>query len=235
MKQIVLGLCDDQQEVLLELEHILTEILAEDGTEQYCIHSYQTGQELLDHISECHMVFLDIDMPEMDGIAVGKEIVRRQPQCRIIMASGIVERFKECFSIEAVRFVTKPFDKKEIKEAVEAVKRKMIGEPLIELNLHRQVYRIPQKKIEYIRAFNGYTEYRINGKWFRKDSTLEEVENQLDQRLFTRISRQFIVNLGYIQTYRKNTVYMPDLQLPVSRRNKKAFEKKYIEYDLQYR
>ena len=45
----------------------------------------------------------------MDGIDVGKEILRQNPGCRIIIASGEWERFKEGYVIRAVRFVTKPF------------------------------------------------------------------------------------------------------------------------------
>ena len=43
---------------------------------------------LLREIENFDIVFLDLRMPQMDGIDVGKEILRRNPGCRSIIASG---------------------------------------------------------------------------------------------------------------------------------------------------
>ena len=57
----------------------------------------------------------------------------------------------------------------------------------------------------------------------------------LDERLFVRISRDIIVNLCWIQEYEKEQIKLGAESFDISRRRKKEFERKYIEFDLKYR
>lgn len=233
-KRIGIGICDDKQEAIFMLQKYIEETMQK-RKEDWEIRTFSSGGELLQKIEELSVVFLDIDMPELDGIETGREILKRNPDCRIVMATGMVERFKEAFQIRAVRFVTKPFVKEEVEEALEAVISSFLEKKTIDLYLRRNVYQILQREIIYVRAINGYTEYAVDGQWMRKEVTLEEAEQLLDTRIFARISRQFIVNLAYVQDYKDGTLWLGNKRFQVSRRLKKDFEKQYIEYDLRYR
>lgn len=230
----VIGLCDDQMAVAMRLKKIISDILQEEG-ENWEICLFDSGEKLLEAAELLDVVFLDIEMPGLDGIETGKELKRRNPDCKIIMATGKVERFKEAFHIQAMRFITKPFDKREIEEALKAVEKSHVGNAKIELYYLRNSYQIEQDKIQYIKAYNGYTEYRVENQVFRKDISLNEVEKMLDKRLFVRIHRQYIINMRWIQSYSNGKVEIGDIEIDVSRRKRKDFEQKYIEYDLNYR
>ena len=230
----VIGLCDDQMAVAMRLKKIISDILQEEG-ENWEICLFDSGEKLLEAAELLDVVFLDIEMPGLDGIETGKELKRRNPDCKIIMATGKVERFKEAFHIQAMRFITKPFDKREIEEALKAVEKSHVGNAKIELYYLRNSYQIEQDKIQYIKAYNGYTEYRVENQVFRKDMSLNEVEKMLDERLFVRIHRQYIINMRWIQSYSNGKVEIGDIEIDVSRRKRKDFEQKYIEYDLNYR
>lgn len=230
----VIGLCDDQMAVAMRLKKIISDILQEEGeNREICL--FDSGEKLLEAAELLDVVFLDIEMPGLDGIETGKELKRRNPDCKIIMATGKVERFKEAFHIQAMRFITKPFDKREIEEALKAVEKSHSGNAKIELYYLRNSYQIEQDKIQYIKAYNGYTEYRVENQVFRKDMSLNEVEKMLDKRLFVRIHRQYIINMRWIQSYSNGKVEIGDIEIDVSRRKRKDFEQKYIEYDLNYR
>lgn len=233
MAVMSIAICDDCKESILELrKHI--EKIAQIHEEEWTIEEFTSGEELLRHIEKFCIVFLDIEMPELDGIRTGSEILRANPDCKIIMASGVVERFKEAFYIKAFRFITKPFDEKEIEEALEAVTSEISGDVPIELFYERNRYQVPQDCIVYIRALNGYTEYWVEDKWMRKEITLEEAGQRLDSGIFVRINRQYIVNMRYIQDYHNGILTLNNGNYRVSRRLKKEFEKKYIDYDIKY-
>ena len=234
MSNIVIGICDDRQQAVFELQKYIEESMHERG-KKWEIRCFFSGGELLQNIEELEIVFLDIDMPDLDGIETGEEILKRNPECKIIMATGIVERFKEAFKIKAVRFLTKPFVKEEIEEALDATLNKVWEQKTIELSMNRISYQIFQRDIAYVRAINGYTEYAVHGHWMRKEITLEKAEQLLDPRFFVQISRQFIVNLVYVQNYRNGFFMLKDKKFQVSRRLKKEFEQRYIEYDLRYK
>ena len=62
-------------------------------------------------------MFLDVDMPDMDGLEVGRKLREMGIDCPLIIETGMVERFKEAFAIGALRYVTKAFSEGGIGEA----------------------------------------------------------------------------------------------------------------------
>ncbi len=231
---ICIGICDDQVEIVKVLEGMIAAIQREWGY-KWEVFIFTSGDELLKHIQKMDAVFLDIEMPKMDGIQVGKEIMENNPDCRIIMATGRVERVKEAFHIQAFRFVTKPFDKEEIQEALSAILNKNIGTATIELFWKRNVCIVQQRDIHYIQALDSYSEFITESKVFRKEVSLQDLEECLDNRLFCRIHKRYIINLHWVEAFKDGVIYIDNKPFIVSRRKKKEVEKKYIEYDLKYR
>ena len=232
------GICDDEPLVAEALKRNILEIADRNGW-NINVSYYESGNELLEAVDVLQAVFLDIDMPQMDGIETGKRIGEKNPECKIIMATGRADRFKDAFRIQAFRFVTKPFDEDEIEEALQAVINTQIGLETIELYEKRNSYQIPQKDILYITAYDGYSEFVVSGRdtnrILRKDCSLLELEQELSKELFFRVSRQYIVNLGKITEYAKGSIHIQGKKIVISRRKKKEFEQAYLEYDLRYR
>ena len=232
------GICDDEELIIDALDSIIQEIVSKNGW-KIAISHYQSGRELLKDVFDLDAVFLDIDMPELDGIETGRKVCEMNSECKIIMATGRTDRFKEAFHIKAFRFVTKPFDCDEIEEALQTVMKGQIGLETIELFENRVPYLICQRDIFYISAYDGYSEFIVSGRnktrLLRKECSLSEVEQELSGELFFRVSRQYIVNLGKIAKYEKGSILIQDKRILVSRRKKKEFEQAYLEYDLKYR
>lgn len=232
------GICDDEPLITETLQRTILEIADKNGWE-ISISCFESGKALLEAVDTLEAVFLDIDMPELDGIETGKGIGERNQECKIIMATGREDRYKDAFRIQAFRFVTKPFDEREIEEALQAVINTQIGMKVIELYEKRKSYQISQRDILYITAYDGYSEFVVSGRdanrILRKDCSLLELEQELSIELFFRVSRQYIVNLGKITEYAKGSIHIQGKKILVSRRRKKEFEQAYLEYDLKYR
>lgn len=234
MQQINIGICDDQKESLKTLQLMVDDICTEMGWG--CkVHSYLNGMELLEQIEEFQIVFLDIEMPCIDGIELGKQIKKKNSKCKIIMATGRVDRFKEAFQIQAFRFITKPFVRNEVKEALEALLNGPLFLKSIEMYMQRQKYEISEDEIHYIRSFDGYAEVYVGEKSFRRNNSLDELEKILNPTLFVRISREILVNLRWVQKVNDGRVLLAGEALRVSRRREREVRWKYIEYDIRYR
>lgn len=232
------GICDDEPLIIEALQRIILEIAEKNGWE-INISCFESGKALLEAVDALEAVFLDIDMPELDGIETGKRIGKKNKDCKLIMATGRTDKFKEAFRIHAFRFATKPFDEIEIEEALQAVFHTQIGMEIIELYEKRNSYQILQRDISYITTYNGYSEFVVSGRdtdrILRKDCSLSELEQGLSRELFFRVSRQYIVNLGKITEYTKGSILIQGKKILLSRRRKKEFEQAYLEYDLNYR
>lgn len=234
--KILIGICDDNSMVIEQLKTYIEEYLTETQIEAD-LSIFDSGDKLLASSCIPNILFLDIEMPGEDGIQTGKRIRERGSECRIIMATSMVERFKEGFQIGASRFVTKPFEKDEVWEALQHALQSFVGMKTIPLYENRNLYSVQEKQIQYIQAYDGYAEAVVGkeGKKMRTELSLSRLEKELDSRLFCRINREYIINLTYIDSYTKGTVTIGKEKIRVSRRKKKEFEQAYREYDLNYR
>lgn len=229
-----IAICDDQEEVTKKLQSIIQKICVKNkiniGTKEF-FNSF----DLLNNIKGCLIAFIDLDMPGMDGIELGKRINELNLDCKIIVATGRVDRYKEAFTIQALRFVTKPFDEKEIEEALLTALLKKVGNGIITAFMNRIPYDISESDIRYLMAYNGYVEIVTENGRYRKDTSLDSLECDLDKRLFVRINKGYIVNLQWIKGFDNTTVLLIDQRLPLSRRRRKNLEQKFMEFDLKYR
>lgn len=222
-----IGICDDEHyivEALTKMVNISLKKLNENAEIIPCT----SPKDLLKDVGELQAVFLDIEMPEQDGFEVGHIIYAINPDCKLVMATGRVERFKEAFKINVCRFITKPFQQEEVDDAINAVTEHLLGVDVLELYNHRVKYQIKQKDILYLRAFNSYIEAVTIGNCYRRDLSLRTIEDLLDKRLFFRISKQYVVNLSYITNYRNHTFHIGVNTFVVARSKRKDFQQKFL-------
>lgn len=195
---MTIGICDDLKAAVLELQGII---------EEYCrkkeitadIVTFDRGEEALLHIDSVDILFLDMEMPGMDGIETGKEILKKKKDCKIIMETSHEERFKEAFYIKAYRFASKPFSIPEIESCLEDAIHTFIGSDVVELWESRKMCSVAQKDIQFLKAYDGYVEAYVGGRIMRKDVSLNKMEEDLDKRLFFRVSRECVVNMAAIE------------------------------------
>lgn len=228
----IIAICDDQPIAIDLLKDHVASVLKDMGIVGWRLIAFNSPITLLKHIQSINILFLDIEMPDMDGIEAGAIIQEKNPECKIIMATSRVDRFKEAFHINAIRFITKPFDRNEIKEALSACLKMSLGESTIDVFQNRISHKIKEKNINYIRAFNGYVEIFTANQTFRKDISLDELEKGLDQKIFFRIHRQYIINMQHITAYDNKSVKIGDYTIPVSRRRYSDFVKAFMDLDL---
>ena len=236
MKEVIVAICDDNPQAIIDLREKIQDSVKEKDL-FIKIEEFESGLALLESNLNPQILFLDIEMPGRDGIETARLLRQRDNECRIIMATSRVDRFKEGYHVGAVRFITKPFEAKEIKEALEYALGTFSGMEIIHLFQDRNRYRIPQKKIKYLVAFDGYTEVAVDEmeKRMRTEESLDNLEKILDSRLFCRISRSQIINWEYVNSCDKGKIFMDKEVFEISRRRKKEVEKLYCQYDLYHR
>lgn len=238
MKNTIIGICDDElgmcKIIKKMIENILTKLYG-DEDEFFEIRVFHSAQSLLEEIDKISIVFLDVEMPNMDGMEAGKYILRKNPDCKIIIETSNDKRYSEGFKINAHRYLNKPLLEEDMEEAIVSAMNKTIGNNIIEVFQNRIKYNITQKEIIYIKAFNGYVEIYTARNVFTRNVSLGQLEEELDSRIFFRIHRQYIVGLKHIVSVDKGIIQLTDGErLTVSRRKLMKFEKAFIEYDLNF-
>ena len=123
---------DDEQLAREELAYLLAQVGGVDVVAQGA-----NGIEAVDLIEEHHpdMVFLDVQMPGLDGFAVIERLIARQsktgadaePLPQIVFATAYDQYAVRAFDVNAVDYLLKPFDRTRVEQAVERVRGRLAG------------------------------------------------------------------------------------------------------------
>ena len=183
------------------------------------------GREAVEAIQNLKpdLVFLDVQMPKIDGVGV-VEIIGAENMPAVIFVTAYDEYAIRAFEINAVDYLLKPFEKERFEKAVDRAKREIkrqespaeIRENLLELlkevkNEPSYLKRIPVKsasgtifvlieEIDWISASGNYVELHIGNETHLIREKLSVMETKLDPRIFMRIHRSTIVNLDRIKS-----------------------------------
>lgn len=202
------------------------------------------GFEAVKHASELEpdLLFLDIQMPKLDGF----EVLELIGADRAVVFVTAYDTFAiRAFEVHAVDYLLKPIGSARFEAALERAKERLSGKspstPLPAMDLAAaarppaqyldripvrdgaSVFIIPVGKLDYAEAQDDYVALASEGKKHLKQQTISSLEATLDPSRFLRVHRSYIVNLERvvkIEPYGKDTyvaVLSGGTQLPVSR------------------
>lgn len=231
---IKIAVCDDEKNFVNQIRDILVSYGEEIG-ESVCIKEFYNGMALLE-MYDCKfdIVFLDIKMPELDGVKVAEEIRKRDSYVTIIFLTSLLGRAIDGYKVAASNFLIKPVGKKKLtKEIDKWLKGKIESkqECLLVENRTGQ-YKIPVSSLRYIETYNRNLLIHTDNKAIvccnRK---LKDLKEQLEKYGFAQSHKGFIINLSYVDTTGANEITLVTKEvIPVSRAMKKEFMKQLARY-----
>ena len=166
------------------------------------------AEEILD--LEPDVCFVDIQIPGGGGLALAAQLKAALPRLHIVFATAFAQHAVEAFELEATDYVLKPFEEERVHGALERVRARVAEEeasraaakPLERLAVERarRTYVIDLDDALCFRTDGGlvYVQTR-GGERYGCNSTLRDLEDQLDGRKFFRCHREYIVNLTRVR------------------------------------
>jgi two-component system response regulator AlgR len=156
------------------------------------------------------LLLLDMTMPEMDGLAVARELGRRARAPAVIFVTAHEDFAVEAFDLEAVDYVLKPVTPERLERAIgRAVARRgqtgsLPGQWLDELWVpHRsELIRIEAAQVDRIDAERDYVRLHVGGSSYLLLQTIAGLEARLDPARFIRIHRSCILRRDRIHGLR---------------------------------
>ena len=165
----------------------------------HTVSSYADGKALLADIrsgKKYNLLLLDVLMDEMDGMALAKALRDQGDSTMIIFISISQEMARRGYQVEAARYLVKPLEHEELKEAVTYCYEKWQAKKEILLPTEKGQYRTSFPNIQFVEAFDRGTRFVLTDDTVETKLKFSEVEAMLPKSTFILCHRAYIVNLA---------------------------------------
>jgi two-component system LytT family response regulator len=172
--------------------------------------------------ARCDLMFLDVQMPEIDGFAVvGALAAEEMPH--VIFVTAYDQYAVRAFQVHALDYLLKPFDQERFDQALERARQQIRSEAGRDFNAFLsflsqresqpqpverllvkadgRVFFLKTDELEWIEAEGNYVSLHIGDKKYLFREAITTLETQLNPKKFRRISRSTIVNIDSVTEF----------------------------------
>lgn len=223
--EIKVAVCDDDTMFLNIFQKKLENELNSSGV-RYMIDTYDNGEELLASVDCYDAVFLDIDMPGMDGMEVAHHINEQNP-IPVLFLTAYDDLVYSSIRFHPFRFIRKTCIDLELREAVQAlsayIQEQSVRHPVCFHTSNGNIT-ISLKNITYVEIYGHWMKiYTDKEETIECNGNLTEFEKQWKQFGFARTHKSYLVNCRYIYSMHRTYVIMDNgLKIPLSRYREKT-------------
>ncbi len=178
------------------------------------------------------VIFLDIEMPGCNGLEVAHEIRARDAAVGLIFITNMAQYAIRGYEVNAIDFMLKPVSYYNFSQKLEKAIRFVRSRSSRDFILANEdgISRIEGNEILYVEKSKDYLIYHTTQGTFRQRGTAKALKEQLQGLPFAECTAGCLVNLDWVSRVGKESVYLKQEQLPLSRRMKKTFTQCYIDY-----
>lgn len=228
--KIFIAVCDDVAEYVHHIKQIVeNELSALNIAAQ--IDIYIQAESLMESETEYDIIFLDIEMPQKNGLLIAEEFRKKNKTSKIVFLTGYKEYMQEAFKVHPFRYLYKTDSNWQIRECIMDAIRESENRCGIVLEVEGQLQYLLLDKILYIQALGDEVLFVLKDKsQYIVQIALKKAYADLQNR-FVKCSRGMIVNLAYINRVGHSTVFLEDgFEIQMSVRERKNVQKRHKEY-----
>ncbi|MBS0027642.1 LytR/AlgR family response regulator transcription factor [Chitinophaga sp. 22321] len=184
--------------------------------------------------NEVDLIFLDIEMPMVTGLQFAAQLPR---QTLTIFTTAYPQYALKSYELDAIDYLLKPIEKTRLEKAINKaeVYRKLLSDDteksIVESNTvdfllvksERKFHRINFADIRFIEGLKDYVVMYVGNQKLITAMNLKTVHQKLPQHLFLRVSKSYVVNTKYIDSFDHRTIFLGDFEIPLGEVYKKDF------------
>ena len=218
-----IAVCDDEHKDIERLKDLI-ERYDEDNHIGFTIYEYCSATDLLRAVragSDFDMIFLDINMDDMDGLTLAKKIREKQDDVPIILVTAFMNYALDGYKVRASRFLIKDDLDKTFTECMDDIcrevyrKSKTVILPCVEGNIRLKV-----SEILLIETDEHKNIIKLKDQTYQIYEKISTLEDMLKGYGFLRIHKSFLVNMEHIRSINNYILTMNDgkqLSVPKAR------------------
>ena len=229
-----IAICDDERQFRKRIHDILIEYMNENDI-LYEIDEFESGKDFISlgiNLAKYDIVFLDIEMPGMNGIYVGNELKKANRNVIVFVVTSYSEYLDEAMRFHVFRYLSKPLDKqrffRNLKDALAYYNSITLKIPV---ETKQAVYSFPASQIIAIEAQGRKVIVHTARQDFDSIHNMNYWLEKLPQNSFFQTHRSFIINLGHITDFDHTLIHLTNqLTAYLTRRKYRTFKDAYLLY-----
>ena len=225
--------CDDDHLIIEQLTNYLREFFEKKRLKCPEISTFTNGESLLSDSGEKTILFLDVEMPGMDGIYVGNELKKRNPNIIIFIITSYMEYLDEAMRFHVFRYLSKPLEKqrlfRNLKEALHLYTTSTTKYPV---ETKQGVHLIPSSDIIFVEAQARKVIVHTVNKDYESIRNMKYWASKLSPNCFTQTHRSFIINLEHVTEFDHSVIHLYNnlFTAYLTRRKYSSFKAAYLLY-----
>ena len=215
-----IGICDDSAGARIALRAALERALERRKRPEASFFEFSSGEGLLrwmeKHAGELDLVFLDIEMGELDGMEAARRLREADEGLGLVFVTGYTDYVFDGYSVGALGYLMKPPRPEQLDSVLDRELEARLRDGAFLCRSGETLYRIPRKTILYFASDRRQVRCVSTVRTCTFYGRLDEVERDVGDG-FIRIHQRYLVRAGAVDRMEGNQVFVGEEALPVSR------------------
>lgn len=219
-----IAIVEDSADVRAQLCGFVEQYAAESGTALE-VQAFEDGAALVPYTGGFDVIFLDIEMPRLGGMAAAEQIRAADQNVVLVFVTNMAQYAIRGYAVDALDFVLKPLNyyqfKIKLERAIRRVQRR--GSTQIAVQSMGNLRLLNTDDILYLETHNRMLHYHTASEVISVRASMQSAEKQLAPYHFVRCNQCYLVNLRHIRSVQDDFVTVGGDRLEISRRQRAAF------------
>ena len=223
---------DDEAACVEQLRGYLDRYFADDAN-GYSLTVYRNGEELLRNYRAAYdVIFLDIEMPEMNGMEAARRLRAIDSDAVIVFLTRMAQFAVRGYEVQALDFMVKPVKYEhfaaKLERAINVAARR--SERKIEIRMDGDLLWLPASSVYYVEVIKHDLIYHTALGDYKARGSLTDAEKTLRDCGFRSCSRYCLVNMKHVLGIYSWYILVGDRKIEVSRRKRKELMLALMDY-----
>jgi len=190
------------------------------------IHTFTDSLTFIsDYKCNFDVVFLDIKMPNLNGMDVGKHLREFDKRVCLFFVTSLAQYAIKGYEVNAMDYLLKPLEYYNFAQKFRKAEQFLATNKQKYLTIKTNEYtlKLSTTEIVYIEKYKNYLIYHTPDAQYEVRGTINEAIKELESYGFGECTHGCIVNFKYVTSFNADTVQIEKQVLPLSRRDRKKF------------
>lgn len=198
-----IAIVEDELEFSMQLQEYLKQYQEKNDVE-FKISVFSDGAEILeDYRPEYDAIFMDIEMPGINGMDAAEKIREMDEDVVIMFITNMAQYALFGYSVGALDFVMKPVNyytfAMKVRRVLKRVQKKELEQKAIVLNLADGIKKLDTKQIYFVEIQNRLLHYHTTEGEYVLKGTMQNAEKMLESDTFVKCNHWYLVNLKHVK------------------------------------